>query len=69
MEVAKHAFSLYVQTLSVYSVVHGSFLVMVFFLLWVYYSAALLLFGTAVVRRLQLARGGWTPAAEENLTA
>lgn len=52
-EAAKHGFSLYVQTLSVYSLMYGSFLVMVFFLLWVYYSAALLLFGAAVVHRLQ----------------
>jgi membrane protein len=55
-EVAKHAFSLYVQTLSVYSVMYGSFLVMVLFLLWVYYSAALLLFGAAIVHRLQMSR-------------
>jgi membrane protein len=55
-EVAKHAFSLYVQTLSVYSLMYGSFLVMVLFLLWVYYSAALLLFGAAIVHRLQMSR-------------
>ncbi|MDO9116511.1 MAG: YihY/virulence factor BrkB family protein [Nitrospira sp.] len=55
-EAAKHLFSLYLQTLSVYSLMYGSFLVMVFFLLWVYYSAALLLFGAAVVHRLQMAR-------------
>lgn len=55
-EAAKHLFSLYLQTLSVYSLMYGSFLVMVFFLLWVYYSAALLLFGAALVHRLQLFR-------------
>jgi membrane protein len=55
-ELAKHAFSLYVQTLTVYSLMYGSFLVMVLFLLWVYYSAALLLFGAGIVHRLQLAR-------------
>lgn len=55
-EAAKHAFSLYVQTLTVYSVMYGSFLVMVLFLLWVYYSAALLLYGAALVHRLQMMR-------------
>lgn len=55
-EAAKHGFSLYLQTLSIYSLMYGSFLVMVLFLLWVYYSAALLLFGAAVVHRLQEAR-------------
>jgi len=55
-EAAKHIFSLYLQTLSVYGLMYGSFLVMVLFLLWVYYSAALLLFGAAVVHRLQVSR-------------
>ncbi len=53
-EVAKHGFTLYVQHLTVYSLMYGSFLVMVLFLLWVYYSAALLLFGAAVVHRVRL---------------
>ncbi len=50
-EAAKHIFSLYLQTLSIYSLMYGSFLVMVLFLLWVYYSAALLLFGAVVAMK------------------
>ncbi len=57
-EVAKHAFTLYVQHLTIYSLMYGSFLVMVLFLLWVYYSAALLLFGAAVVHRVRIMREG-----------
>ncbi|MBM4134547.1 MAG: YihY/virulence factor BrkB family protein [Nitrospira sp.] len=55
-EVAKHLFGTYVQHLSVYSRMYGSLLVTVLFLLWVYYSAALLLFGASIVRRLDGAR-------------
>lgn len=55
-EVAKHLFSNYIQHLSVYGRMYGSLLVVVLFLLWVYYSAALLLFGAAVAHRLQMAR-------------
>jgi membrane protein len=51
-ELAKHLFSSYVQDLSVYSRMYGSLLVVVLFLLWVYYSASLFLFGAAVVHRL-----------------
>lgn len=54
-ELAKHAFTLYVQYLTIYSLMYGSFLVMVLFLLWVYYSAALLLFGASVVHRVRSA--------------
>lgn len=54
-EAAKHLFSLYLQTLSIYSLMYGSFLVMVLFLLRVYCSAALL-FGAALVYRLQQRR-------------
>jgi membrane protein len=53
-ELAKHLFSLYVQDLTVYSRMYGSLLVVVLFLLWVYYSASLFLFGAAVVHRLQV---------------
>jgi len=52
-EIAKHVFSSYVPTLSVYSRMYGSLLFVVLFLLWVYYSAMLFLFGAATVRRLQ----------------
>lgn len=54
-EAAKHLFSLYLQTLSICSLMYGAFLVMVLFLLWVYCSAALL-FGAALVHRLQQRR-------------
>jgi membrane protein len=53
-EFAKHVFSSYIQNLSVYSRMYGSLLVVVLFLLWVYYSAALFLFGAAIVHRLQV---------------
>jgi membrane protein len=52
-EVVKHLFSNYVQNLSVYGRMYGSLLAMVLFLLWMYYSAALFLFGAALVHRLQ----------------
>ena len=53
-EVAKHFFSSYIQELTVYGRMYGSFLAIILFLIWVYYSAALFLFGAAVVHRLQL---------------
>lgn len=53
-ELAKHLFSTYVQNLAVYGRMYGSLLVVVMFLLWVYYSAALFLYSAAVVRRLQI---------------
>ena len=53
-ELAKHLFSAYVQDLTVYyDRMFGSLLVVVMFLLWVYYSASLFLYGAAVVHRLQ----------------
>ena len=55
-ELAKHLFSNYVLNLSVYGRMYGSLLAVVFFLLWMYYSAALFLFGAALVHRLQLSR-------------
>lgn len=55
-ELANHIFSLYLQKLSAYSPMYGSFLAMVLFLSWVYYSAALLLFGATIVHRLQVSR-------------
>jgi len=55
-EFAKHLFSTYVQHLSVYGRMYGSLLVVVLFLLWVYYSAALLLFGASIVHRLRAQR-------------
>lgn len=51
-ECAKHLFGAYAQSLSVYGRMYGSLIVVVLFLLWVYYSAALLLFGAAIVHRL-----------------
>jgi membrane protein len=53
LEVAKHLFSDYVLTLAVYSRMYGSLLVGVLFLLWIYYSAMLFLFGAAVVYQLE----------------
>lgn len=55
-EFTKHLFSTYVQHLSVYSRMYGSLLLVVLFLLWVYYSAALLLFGAGIVHRLHETR-------------
>jgi membrane protein len=55
-EGAKHLFSIYVPSLTVYSRMYGSLLVVVLFLLWVYYSAVLLLFSAAIVHRLQVPR-------------
>ncbi|MBM4121027.1 MAG: YihY/virulence factor BrkB family protein [Nitrospira sp.] len=55
-ESAKHLFSTYVQHLTVYSRMYGSLLVVVLFLLWVYYSAALLLFAAGIVHRLHAKR-------------
>ncbi|MBI5777413.1 MAG: YihY/virulence factor BrkB family protein [Nitrospirae bacterium] len=53
-ELAKHFFSTYVQDVVVYyDRMYGSLLVVVMFLLWVYYSASLFLYGAAVVHRLQ----------------
>lgn len=55
-EAAKHLFSRYVQDLAVYGRMYGSLLAIVLFLLWVYYSAALLLYGAGVVHRLHARR-------------
>ena len=55
-ELAKHLFTTYVQNVSVYGRMYGSLLAMVFFLLWIYYSAALFLFSAAIVHRLQVIR-------------
>jgi membrane protein len=53
-ELAKHLFTNYLQSMSVYSRMYGSLLVVVLFLLWVYYSALLFLFGATIVHRLEL---------------
>ncbi len=53
-ELAKHLFASYVQNLSVYGRMYGSLLTLVLFLLWIYYSAALFLFGAALVHRLHV---------------
>jgi len=55
-ELAKHLFSHYLQHLAVYSRMYGSLLLVVLFLLWVYYSAGLLLFGAAIVHRMHVRR-------------
>jgi membrane protein len=52
-ELAKHLFGGYVRHLSIYGRMYGSLLEVVLFLLWVYYSAALFLFGAAIVNRLE----------------
>ncbi|WP_447977969.1 YihY/virulence factor BrkB family protein [Candidatus Nitrospira bockiana] len=51
-ELAKHLFSHYVTTLPIYTRMYGSLLFVVLFLLWIYYSAMLFLFGAAIVQRL-----------------
>ncbi len=61
-EFAKHLFSRFVPGLSVYSRMYGSMIVVVLFLLWVYYSAAMLLFGAEIIHRLQIRRGRRTAA-------
>ncbi len=54
-ETAKHLFSAYLQNTAVYyNRMYGSLLVVVLFLIWVYYSAVLFLYGAAIVHRLQL---------------
>lgn len=55
-ELAKHVFSSYVQHLTVYGRMYGSLLAVVLFLLWMYYSAAIFLFGATLVHRLQQLR-------------
>lgn len=55
-EMAKHLFSNYVTTLAVYSRLYGSLLFVILFLLWIYYSAMLFLFGAEIVHRLQHGR-------------
>lgn len=55
-EMAKHVFSNYVTTVAIYSRLYGSLLFVVLFLLWIYYSAILFLFGAEIVHRLQPAR-------------
>lgn len=52
-ELAKHLFGGYVRHLSIYGRMYGSLIEVVLFLLWVYYSAALFLFGAAIVNRLE----------------
>ena len=53
-ELAKHFITTYVQNvIGYYDRMYGSLLVVVMFLLWVYYSASLFLYGAAVVHRLQ----------------
>ncbi len=53
-ELAKHFIGTYVQdVIGYYDRMYGSLLVVVMFLLWVYYSASLFLYGAAVVHRLQ----------------
>ncbi len=56
-ELAKHVFSSYVQNLTVYGRMYGSLLAVVLFLLWMYYSAAIFLFGATLVHRLQQLHG------------
>ena len=51
-EGAKHLFTSYLNTLSLYSRMYGSMVAVILFLLWVYYSAALFLYGAAIVKRL-----------------
>ena len=54
-EIANLVFGGYVRHLSIYGRMYGSLLEVVLFLLWVYYSAALFLYGAAIVHRLEKA--------------
>jgi membrane protein len=55
-ELGKHFFRGYVQEVTIYGRMYGSFLAVILFLVWVYYTAALFLYGAAVVHRLQRER-------------
>lgn len=56
------AFSWYVRDLSRYRLVHGSIAAVVVFLIWVYTSAAILLFGAEVSAAYARLRGATAPA-------
>jgi membrane protein len=55
-ELGKHFVRNYVQEFTIYGRMYGSFLAVILFLLWVYYTAALFLYGAAIVHRLQARR-------------
>jgi membrane protein len=55
-EAAKHVFTGYVNSLAMYNRMYGPIVAVVLFLLWVYYSSALFLYGAALVNRLQNGR-------------
>lgn len=60
---AKLLFINYSDYATVYARLYGSLLEVVLLLLWVYYSAGLLLFGGIIARKLQqLARSSQVPA-------
>jgi membrane protein len=51
-EAARHLFAIYVMNSAYYGLMFGSLLAGVLSLLWIYYTAALVLYGAAVVHRL-----------------
>lgn len=51
---AKVIFTTYAQQVDAYSRIYGSLLEVVLLLLWVYYSATLLLAGAVITRQVQL---------------
>jgi membrane protein len=55
-ELARHLFERYLVTSAHYGRMYGSLIAVVLALLWIYYTAALLLYGAAVVHRLGPAR-------------
>jgi YihY family inner membrane protein len=53
LEAAKHVFTLYMGTVSIYGAIYGPLAAMVFFLLWLFYACAIFLMGAEVVHVLQ----------------
>lgn len=53
MEIAKHIFTLYIGNLLKLGVIYGPLTAFVIFLLWIYYSACILLIGAELVNNLQ----------------
>jgi membrane protein len=51
-EAAKHLFTWYMGNIAHYKSLYGSLTTIVVFLLWIYYSASILLYGAEVVYQL-----------------
>jgi membrane protein len=62
-ETAQHLFGWYVQHLGRYSVIYGSVSTTAIFIVWLYYSAAILLLGAEIACVIEQRRDAQTPAA------